>query len=112
MTNTPGQVTIKGEIVSGLKLQIAALVLDTIPQGMTWEDIAEQGYLDRIRAEVEFVVDKTPAGAGKIDGETGDETGAPVGVISWRPIREGFKVTAILKRDEREAAWNQAHGVA
>lgn len=109
---TPGQVQISGETISGIKLMVGGLTIETVPVGLTWEQLASLKRKDRLKVELELIVAKAPTTAAKYDRDSGDETGAPLGELVLAPIREGFRITAVQTAEQREQAWREAHGAA
>lgn len=106
---TPGQVTISGETISGARLKVSELTVDTLPEGMTWDQFSSLGRKDRMRIEVEVILTRSPSVVSKYDAESGDETGDITGELVFKPLREGFKVLAIQTASAREAAWHREH---
>lgn len=106
----PGQVTIAGETISGVKFTVSPVTFDTLPPGLVWEDLDKMERKVRIRFEGEAILTKTPSAASKYDADNGIETGDIVGELLFKMIREGFKVTAIQTPQEREDAWRADHG--
>lgn len=106
--NTPGQVSFEGRLVSAVKFLTRQMVLEELPDGLTWEDAASLVAGDFIEATVRIRV-LPPSGSEKIDLDSGAGTGALTKVLNLQPIREGFKVTAILKAEDIERAWTEAH---
>ena len=107
-TNVPGQISLEGRLVSGVKFQVRQMTLEELPHGITWEDAASLTAGDFIEATVRIRV--LPAsGQEKIDLDNGAGTGGLTKVLNLQPIREGFKVTAILKAEDLEAAWARSH---
>lgn len=106
---TPGQTTIGGEMISGVKLKLAGLTLDTLPPGITWEQLTDLERTARIRFECEAVVTRTPGVASRYDSDLGDEIGEVTGVIELMPVRSGFRVTNVQTVADREATWVKAH---
>lgn len=109
---TPGQLTIAGELISGVKIVVAPLSLDTVPEGIEWDDLQGLERKTRIRFEGEAILTKTPSAQARYDADNGIETGEVLGELHFKPIREGFKVTAILSPAEIEDAWRKEHGAA
>lgn len=109
---TPGQTTIGGETISGVRFTISPITFDTIPEGLDWQDLDKMERRVRIRFEGEAILTKTPSAASKYDTDNGVETGEILGELVFKQIREGFRVTAIQTVAEREEAWRKEHGAA
>lgn len=112
MSTTPGQVTISGQTISGLALDISSITFDTVPNGLEWDDLNDLTMGTRIRFEGEAVMLKTPRAGAKGDGDNGVITGDTKGEMSFKFIRDGFRVTAVLSPAAIEEAWRQEHGAA
>jgi len=112
MSETPGQLSIGGEVVSGVRFQIGGLALEMLPEGLTWEQVSELRYKDRLEVTVVLQMDSPIGAKGKFDRTSGDEISALTGTVSLIPLREGFKVTGIQTAADREAAWRREHGAA
>lgn len=112
MPEVPGQLTVGGEVISGVRLKIAPLELDTVPEGIEWDDLQGLERKTRIRFEGEAILTKTPSALARYDAENGIETGEVLGELHFKPIREGFKVTAVLSPAAIEEAWRKEHGAA
>lgn len=107
---TPGQVQFSGETISGLEFTISGLTLDTVPEGLTWEELGDFAVNHRIRFEGEAVLENTPYGESKHDAGQGDETGGLKGKLKFKFYRNSFKVTAFQSAAERDASWRRDHG--
>ena len=107
-TNVPGQISLEGRLVSGVKFQVRQMVLEELPHGITWEDAVSLTAGDFIEATVRIRV--LPAsGQEKIDLDNGAGTGPLTKQLNLQPIRSGFRITAVMKAADLEAAWEAAH---
>src|SRR6266550_2524107 len=112
MSETVGQISFGGETVSGVKFLMGGLSLENLPDGLTWDQVADLRYKDRLQVTVTLLLDSVPGAKGKFDRSGGDEIGPLTGIFSFIPLREGFKVTGIQTAAAREEAWQREHGAA
>lgn len=107
-TPMQGQISFEGRLVSAVKFAVRQMALEELPDGLTWQQAADLASGDFIEATVRIRV--LPSyGQEKIDLDNGAGTGPLTKQLNLQPIREGFKVTAILKAADLEAAWERSH---
>jgi hypothetical protein len=103
-----GQLSFEGRVVSGVRFALKPMGMEELPDGMTWEDIAGLAPGDYLEATVRIRV-LPSSGVEKVDLDSGVGIGSLVKVVNLQPLRGGFKINAILKDDDIEAAWEAAH---
>lgn len=106
-----GQLTIEGREVGAASFAFGAIGVEHLPEGLSWDDVAELEPGDQLEVTLRFVYNK-PGGEIKVDRDNGVESGVTRKVFGLTPIREGLKVNAISKRAEREAAWRASQGAS
>jgi hypothetical protein len=109
-TEIPGQVTIGGETIAGARFIFKQLTVDTIPEGLSWDDVATLQKGDEVEVTTRFRLADTPHAPSKMDNLTGDFTGPSEGVFEFKPYLRGFRIVGQLSVDDREAAWRREHG--
>lgn len=102
MSELTGQITIGGEVIAGVQIVVTPLTLNTLPEGLTEEDLPKLSRATHGHAEFDFVITRSPYVDAKYDAKNGLETGARKGVIYIKPIRDGFTITETVTPEERE----------
>ena len=111
MTTTPGQLDFEGREVAGAVFEIGSLKIETLPEGLTWEDVANLKTGDWVEFRIRAAYNR-PGAEERVDRENGVATGSLIRKYGFTPFREGFKVEVVIPQAEREAAWRKDHGAA
>jgi hypothetical protein len=103
------QLTLDGREVAGASFTFGPLKFDSLPPGLSWDEVASLQTGDHIEVTLRFAYNK-PGGIVKVDGDNGVETGSLEKVFGFTPFRDGFRVQAVLTKAERDQAWAREHG--
>lgn len=103
-----GQITFDGREVAQIRSKWGDLEVDSLPDGLSRDELAALSLGDRVVCTVEFMVEDVGHNE-KLDRQ-GVGTKPLTRKVTLKTLSTGFKVDMVTKREEAEEAWAKQQG--